>query len=63
MRLPAHDSLLIPPKVAVVYLATIVIAVAIFIFCSFWIYHYIDLEHGSEDITEVEPMTSTLRYT
>ena len=46
-----------------VYLALTVIALAIFVFCSFWIYHYIDLEHGSGDLAELETETSTLSYT
>lgn len=63
VRLLARDSLLKSPKVAVVYLATTVTAGGIFIFCSFWIYHYIDLEHGSGDMTELETEASALRYT
>lgn len=30
------------------------LAGAVFIFCSFWIYHYIDLEDDLEEFTERE---------
>ena len=36
------------------YLATIAIAGCPFMFTSFWIYHYVDLEHEFEDMTELE---------
>ena len=36
------------------YLATIAIAGGTFIFTTFWIYHYVDLEHEFEDMTELE---------
>ena len=42
-------------KVAVTYLAICVIAGSIFTFCSFWIYHYIDLEDDDERFNELEP--------
>lgn len=33
------------------------IAVATFAFCSFWIYHYIDLEDDDEAFNELEPIS------
>lgn len=41
-------------KVAVIFLVMSAVAGAIFIFCSFWIYHYIDLEDDLEESTERE---------
>ena len=41
-------------KVAVVYLATVTFAGAVFAFASFWIYHYVDLDYESGDAAEPE---------
>lgn len=41
-------------QVAVIYLATAALAGAIFMFASFWIYHYVDLEQESQDVAEHE---------
>ena len=41
-------------QVAVFYLATAALAGAIFMFASFWIYHYVDLEQESGDVAEHE---------
>ncbi len=41
-------------KVAVIFLAMSGLAGAIFIFCSYWIYHYIDLEDDLEEFAERE---------
>ena len=46
--------LLTDTQVAVVYLATAALAGAIFMFASFWIYHYVDLEQESRDVAEPE---------
>ena len=38
-----------------VYLATTAVAGSVFMSCSFWIYHYVDLDYyGSEDIIKLE---------
>ena len=37
-----------------VYLATGALACAIFMFASFWIYHYVDLDQESRDVAEPE---------
>lgn len=42
-------------KIAVIYLGVAAVAVAVFIFCGFWVYHYVDLEHEADSITETEP--------
>ena len=39
-------------QVAVVYLATGGIAGGIFVFASFWIYHYVDLDHDSQGVAK-----------
>ena len=52
---------LIRGKIAVVYLAVVGIAGAIFEFCSFWGYHYVDLGHWPEDEYEAEGNTSPIR--
>lgn len=44
--------LLIRDQIAVVYLASSAVASAIFIFASYWIYRYIDVEYASGDIFE-----------
>ena len=31
-------------KVAIFYLTTIAIAGSMFVFCSFWVYHYVELD-------------------
>ena len=51
---PSHHRLLTRQEVAMVYLVTLAVAGGVFMFCSFWIYHYVDLEHGSGDLTELE---------
>ena len=51
---PALCDLLTPLKVAMFYLATLAIAGGTFIFTTFWIYHYVDLEHEFEDLNELE---------
>ena len=55
---PAQCDLLTPLEVAMFYLATIAIAGGTFMFCSFWIYHYVDLEHEFEDMTELETVAA-----
>lgn len=37
-----------------VYLAIVAVGGGIFTFCSFWIFHDVDLEHGSRDLTGLE---------
>ena len=54
-------TLLTGLQVAVVYLATAAFAGAIFMFASFWIYHYVDLDHESRDVTESETDAEMLR--
>lgn len=39
---------------AVIYLITSGIAGAAFVFCSFWVYHYVDLEDDLEEFSETE---------
>ena len=48
-------------QVAVVYLATAALAGATFMFASFWIYHYVDLDHESGDQAEQERDAEMLR--
>lgn len=48
-------------QVAVVYLTTGAIASAIFVFSSFWIYHYVDLKYESGDLAEPTSNTEMLR--
>lgn len=48
-------------QIAVVYLATGAFAGPIFVFASFWIYHYVDLDHESRDIPETETDAEMLR--
>ena len=43
------------------YLATAAFAGAIFMFASFWIYHYVDLDHDSGDAAESEIDAEMLR--
>ena len=38
-------------KTAVIYLVTSGIAGAVFMFCSFWVYHYVDLEDDLEEFS------------
>lgn len=52
--------LLTAMEVAVVYLATGVIAGSTFILGSFWVYHYASLELESEDMNIEETGFSTL---
>ena len=44
-----------------VYLATGALAGAVFMFASFWIYHYVDLEHESRYFPEPETDAEMLR--
>ena len=37
-----------------IYVAVLVTAGAVFIFYSFWVYHYVDLEHEADVIIEME---------
>ena len=46
-------------QVAVFYLATTVLAGAVFLFASFWIYHYVNLDHEARDYT-AEPDTEAV---
>lgn len=41
------------------FLAVFAIVGAVFMFCSFWIYHYVDLEYESQDpnVTEMNSFT------
>ena len=48
-------------QIAVVYLATVVFAGTIFVFASFWIYHYVDLDYESRTIAEPETDAGMLR--
>ena len=41
-------------QTAFVYLGFIPVFLGIFIFCSFWVYHYVDLEDDRIDIEEEE---------
>lgn len=45
-------------KIAVVYLAICAIAGSTFVFCSYWIYHYIDVEDHGEEMGEMFPGTA-----
>jgi hypothetical protein len=36
----------------VVYLVVAAIAGSVFLFCSFWIYHFIDLDHDTNQLAE-----------
>ncbi|MCJ1456674.1 hypothetical protein MMC28_007037, partial [Mycoblastus sanguinarius] len=47
--------------IAVVYLATAAFASTIFVFASFWVYHYVDLDHESRDDAEPEADAEMLR--
>lgn len=47
--------------VAVVYLTTGAFALAIFVFASFWIYHYVDLDHESQEVAGPETDAGMLR--
>lgn len=48
-------------QVAVVYLTTGAFALAIFVFASFWIYHYVDLDHESQEVAGPETDAGMLR--
>lgn len=39
-------------KIAWVYLAASALFGSLFLFCSFWVYHYIDLETDLEDVED-----------
>jgi len=41
-------------EIAVIYLGVAAIAGAVFMFCSFWVYHYVDLEHEADTIIDSE---------
>ena len=41
-----------------IYLTITAIAGGTFVFCSFWVYHYVDLEHEAEDMAETETEAS-----
>jgi hypothetical protein len=47
--------LLTRTEVAVIFLATGTVAGSTFVFCSFWVYHYVDLEHDIRYPAEEEP--------
>ena len=54
-----NPKLLNSTKIAVVYLVTGAITTGVFIFASFWIYHYVDLDHHSareEAASEIEAL-------
>ena len=55
---PALYDLLICLKVAMFYLATLAVAGGTFMFTTFWIYHYLDLEHEFKDMTELETVAA-----
>lgn len=57
----ADAVVLIEMQIAVVYLATAAFAGAIFMFASFWIYHYVDLDQESRDAVEPETDAEMLR--
>ncbi|KAI4158261.1 MAG: hypothetical protein LQ342_007596 [Letrouitia transgressa] len=42
------------PAIAIVYLAVFGVAGAVFEFCSFWGYHYVDLGHWSDETLEAD---------
>lgn len=46
--------MLILGEIAVIYLGVAAIAGAVFVFCSFWVYHYVDPEHEVDDMIEIE---------
>lgn len=48
------SSVLTLGEIAVIYLGVAAIAGAVFVFCSFWVYHYVDLEHEVDDTTGTE---------
>ena len=56
--IPVQFALLTRLEVAMVYLATTAVAGGVFMFCSFWIYHYVDLEHGYGDMDALGPEAS-----
>ena len=41
-------------EIAVVYLIVFAIGGAAFMLCSFWVYHYVDLEHEFKDTNGME---------
>lgn len=49
------SRLLTDQKIAVVYLSVSAIAGGTLMFCSFWIYHYIDLEDDDKEGDDIEP--------
>ena len=49
------DGILTKQQIAVVYLTISAIAGGTLMFCSFWIYHYIDLEDDDRQGDDVEP--------
>ena len=44
-----------------VYLATAAFAGAIFVFSSFWIYHYVDIDHENRDVADSDMDAEMLR--
>lgn len=48
-------------QVAAVYLVTAALAGAIFVFASFWVYHYVDLDHDFQNVVEPEADAEMLR--
>ena len=54
-------ALLTVLQVAVVYLATTAFAGAVFVFASYWVYHYVDLDHESRDVAESDTDAEMLR--
>lgn len=55
VHFPAWNILLMLQETAVLFLTIFAVAGGVFMFCSFWIYHYVDLEYESgQDITATE---------
>ena len=44
-----------------IYLVLSAIAGGVFVFCSFWVYHYVDLEHGSDEMIDTGNDAQPLR--
>lgn len=41
-------------QIAVVYLVVAAVACIAYLFSSFWVYHFVNLEHGESQLGEVE---------
>jgi hypothetical protein len=41
-------------QIAVMYLTVLVGGLTAFVFCTFWVYHYVDLSHDMDDEDEEE---------